>query len=210
MLPIKPIKDWRYIFLDTSTIIDFMKDPTRFAKNPDVQARIKLAHKIIGALEQLERNRTDKKQAFVVYVSAISLFEIRQLEKNTTVFKTIIRLFSNFDVTIVDFGKKAAEALAVGLDEVLPEAQKQHFLKSLAIQREQEIPAQNAKEWISDDLKILACAKTLPKDKLDVILTGDMKTFEPIAKALELPCLATYERFLPKDLFGELDMDSNL
>ena len=210
MLPNKPIKDWRYIFIDTSTILDFIKIPARFSKNPAEQTRIELAHKIIRALEEVEKSRTDKKQRIVLYVSAISLFEIRQLEKDKTVYDTIVQLFSNFDVTIISFNKKSAEALTIGLDEVLPDAQKKHYLKSLAVQREKDIPAQNAKEWISDDLKILACAKSLPKDKLDVILTGDIRTFQPIADALELPCLPTYQKYLPTDLFGELDTGYNL
>ncbi|MEJ7679689.1 MAG: hypothetical protein WKG06_17880 [Segetibacter sp.] len=45
----------------------------------------------------------------------------------------------------------------------------------------------SARKWIDDDVKIAGSAKMVRK--LDALLTGDYKTFLPVAKANGLTCL---------------------
>lgn len=58
----------------------------------------------------------------------------------------------------------------------------------------------NARKWIDDDVKIAGTAKMVRK--LDALLTGDYKTFLPVAKQLGLPVY--YTKDIPVDMFGEL------
>lgn len=200
MQPSKPVKDWKHIFLDTSFIIDFLSDPHKERKNADVQQRIELAHRVMEILSSYEPGEAREKRQF--YISAVTVSELRKLATSSTA-KELVLLFSAGDVTFVDFTKDIALRLNQNLEHYLPEGQKHQFISFL----EKELKANNvanARQWVSDDLKIAASAKSLRY--LDAVLTSDKKTFKLIADTLELPCISMFKEEFASDLFGDISV----
>ena len=67
----------------------------------------------------------------------------------------------------------------------------------------------STRQWLLDDLKIVACAKIRYNlGQLDVILTSDVKTFVPFAQKFQLPCLTSVN--IPIDIFGNIDINTNI
>jgi hypothetical protein len=196
MKPSKPIKDWKYVFLDTSVIVDYLQNPERHGKNPKVQFRIELTQKLIRTIAGDKNNRC------LIYVSAISVAELLKLVRPENAIQEVALLFNTSDVVFVDFTKSIANFLQRSLEQYLPDGQKHVFIKQLEKELNEK-NIMNARQWISDDLKIAATASTIKK--LDVVLTSDRKTFFPITEKLEIPCIVTDD--LPLDLFGELDTE---
>ncbi len=198
MKPNKPIKEWKYIFLDTSVIIDFLQNPEKHTKNPKVQKRIELTQKLINNL-----GVSNNGNRCLFYVSAVSLSELIKSSRPENIAQEVALIFNTSDVVFIDFTKSIANFLQKSLENFLPDGQKHTFIKQL----EKSLKEQNfnnARQWVSDDLKIAATASTIKK--LDVLLTADRNTFFPIAEKLEIPCLVTDD--IPIDLFGELDIES--
>ncbi len=200
MKPSKPIKDWKHIFLDTSFIIDFISDPFKEGRNPDIQKRIELAHQVMDILSAYDFGSEKEKRQY--YISAVTVSELRKLAAPSAV-KYLVLLFSVGDVTFVDFTKDIALRLNQKLEQFLPSGQKHQFIAYL----EKELRANNvanARQWVSDDLKISASAESLRQ--LDVILTSDKNTFQKIADTLELPCISMYKEEFAPDLFGDITL----
>lgn len=198
MKPNKPIKEWKYVFLDTSVIIDFLQNSEKHAKNPKVQKRIELTQKLINNL-----GISNNGNRCLFYVSAVSLSELIKSSRPENIAQEVALIFNTSDVVFMDFTKSIANFLQRSLENFLPDGQKHTFIKQLEkVLNEQNVS--NARQWVSDDLKIAATASTVKK--LDALLTADRNTFFPIAEKLEIPCLVTDD--IPIDLFGELDTES--
>ena len=194
----KNIRDWKYILLDTSFIIDYLSDPERFTNNPKKKDNIELAKKIMDLLSSELR---ETKPLF--YVTSITLGELQKLESASGA-RMILNIFNACDVSFLSYGKKEAEILG---NTVLGwRKQKQPKVALKQIEEEcKKNGISNFRLWISDDMKILSCAKVCFNHKrLDVILTSDEKTFLPIAEYMELPCMVVKKENFPTDLFGEL------
>lgn len=198
MKPSKPIKEWKYVFLDTSVIIDFLQNPEKHARNPQVQKRIVLTQKLINNL-----GSSDKGNKCLFYVSAVSLSELIKSSRPDNIAQEIALIFNTSDVVFVDFTKNIANLLQRSLESYLPDGQKHILIKQLEKKLNVE-NVHNARQWVSDDLKIAATAHSVKK--LDVLLTGDKRTFYPIAEKLGIPCLVTDD--IPLDMFGELNIES--
>lgn len=200
MKPTKPVKDWKHIFLDTSFIIDYLADPSKVRKNADFQQRIDLAHQLMEILSSYGPDGDKGKRNF--YISAVTIAELRKLAPANTA-KDLVLLFNSGDVTFIDFTKDIALKLNQNLEHYLPDGQKHQFIAYL----EKELKAKqvaNARQWVSDDLKIAACAKSLRH--LDAVLTSDKNTFRLIADALELPCVSMFKEEFANDLFGDISV----
>ena len=198
MNTMKKISEWRYILLDTSFIVDYLSDPTRFASNPVKKENIELAKSI---MELLSSEKRKIKPQF--YITSITIGELKRLETES-VAKKIIETLSAGDVTFLPYGKTEAEVL----NKVVFAWKKEKQPKVTHKQLEDDCRnsgCANFRNWISDDMKILSCVKQLCQQKrLDVILTSDERTFLPIAELMELPCLVLKKENFPTDLFGEL------
>lgn len=197
MKPSKPIKEWKYVFLDTSVIIDFLQNPEKHAKNPDVQNRIILTKKLINNL-----GVSSNGSKCLFYISAISLSELIKSSRPENIAQEVALIFNTSDVVFMDFTKNIANFLQRSLENYLPDGQKHIFIRQL----EKELKVKNmhnSRQWVSDDLKIVATASTVKK--LDALLTADKNTMYPIAIKLEVPCLITDD--IPLNMFGDLDTD---
>jgi hypothetical protein len=200
MKPAKPIKDWKHIFLDTSFIIDFISSPSKERKNQEVQKRIELAHQVMDILSNYDLENSKERRQY--YISSVTVAELRKLAASNTV-KDLVVLFNAGDVIFVDFTKDIALKLNQGLEHSLPDGQKHQFISYL----EKELKANNvanARQWVSDDLKISASAKSIKQ--LDVVLTSDKNTFQKIADTLDVPCISMYKEQFVSDLFGEISV----
>lgn len=198
MNTIKKISEWRYILLDTSFIVDYLSDPTRFVSNPVKKENIELAKSIMELLSSKQRKIKPQ-----FYVTSITIGELKRLETES-ISKKIIQTLSAGDVTFLPYGKTEAEVL----NKVVYAWKKEKQPKVTQKQLENECKnngCTNFRNWISDDMKILSCVKPCYQRKqLDVILTSDERTFLPIAELMELPCLVLKKENFPTDLFGEL------
>jgi hypothetical protein len=194
----KKISEWKHVFLDTSFIIDYLSDAEKFDANPKKKENIEVSKKIMECLS-LE-NRAEKPQ---FYITSITIGELRRLE-TASMFRKIIEILSAGDVTFVPYRKEEAIEVNSIIDLYKKAKSPQLSLKDLE-RAKKESGCINYREWISDDMKILSCAKTLyDRKQLDVILTSDEKTFLPIAKFLELPCSVLNNKYFPRSLFGEI------
>lgn len=136
-------------------------------------------------------------------MSAVSIGELHRMDsQKQNVIELIITLFSASDVTIIGYTKDVALLLNKSFRDFLPEEKGKEFLSHL----KKELNAvnfKNSRQWIDDDMKICACAKSL--SKLDVVLTTDRNTFKPFADKMELPCVTVYPESFPKDIFGSIE-----
>ena len=200
MTQIKAIKDWKYIFLDTSVIIDYLSDAAKFSKNPPQKERIE---KIQQLFDKILAEKEDK---VIIYISAITLAELTKTNLPDNITNEMIELFYFSDVMFVEFNAQTASLLQKDLEKYLGTGQKHQFLKELETVRRNE-GTMSARQWVADDLKIVATAKTRSDlDKLDVILTSDTKTFIPFAQKFQLPCLTTMD--FPVDLYENIDVNT--
>lgn len=186
--------------LDTSFIIDFLSDPERFHKNPEVKRRIEIAHRVMEILSAYDKEGNKSRRNF--FISAVTLGELRKLSVENLA-KDLVFLFGAGDVTFVDYTKDIALLLQRSLEDSLPSGQKHQFISFL----EKELKARNyanARQWVSDDLKIVASAKSVKR--LDVVLTSDKNTFKLIADTLDVPCVSMFMEDFEQDLFGDISV----
>ena len=195
---IKQISDWKNILLDTSVIIDYLMTPNRILNNNKAKKRIEKTHLLFDYF-----NSTVNESKRTLYISAITLSELRKLSNERTVLETLINLFSCSDIVFVDFTKEMSMQIHTHLDLLDKDPNLNSFIKNLSTELNKEGIYQ-ASGWVSDDLKIVATAKFF-KGKIDVVITGDGKTFVPIAERFEVPVVNTFE--LPLDIFSQLEVN---
>jgi len=194
---IKPIKEWKYIFLDTNIIIDLITNPSVHNKNIPVKNRIENTHKLFSYL----RNSTNQKSTdYIFYISAITISELTINIEDENLFQYISNLLNSNNVTFVDYTKNIAHNINRKIKDYLPSKDRKSFINELS-KKVDESPF-NKRNWIIDDLKIASSAKFLKK--LDVVISNDIKTFKPICEVLELPFITPVN--LPQDLFGDIDL----
>lgn len=198
-MTIPAIKTWKYVFLDTTVIVDLLVNPDRFNKNPEVKERILRTQMLFEALQKINRERGE----IWFLISAVTLGELTKTEDETSVKNDIIRLLNTEQVVIIDYGASIAEFVSKGLGKYIENRHVNSLLKEFELVRKEGGNVINARNWVSDDLKIAATAKTYKK--IDVLLTGDKKTFFPIAQKLNIPVLLTND--IPKDIFEGVDTD---
>jgi hypothetical protein len=181
MNQIKPIKNWSRVMIDTSVIVDYTKNPARFDKNPGEKDRIEKVQQLINYLT----NTPHLQEPPMLLVSAISIAELSKLPESRSNIERVTNLFSGTDVVFVDFTASIAASIPLLLDGVLPDGQKFQWLKQL----EQDLRSEGiswARQWVSDDLKIIASAHA-QRRKLDALISSDTKVFAQLATKLDLP-----------------------
>ncbi len=193
-MQIQAIENWEYIFLDTSVIFDYLKNPNN--KTDDEKSRIEKTKKLFDEA-LLSSNKVKS-----IYVSAITLAEFTKSKVPKNVQREIIEIFFSYQITFIDFTAVIARDLQKNLATYLPEGQF-HQLNAQLKELKKDEGIMSVRQWLADDLKILASAKS--RKKLDVILTSDLRTFLPYAKRMELPCLPIQN--IELDLFKNIVTD---
>lgn len=193
---IKPIQDWKSILLDTSVIIDYILDPDRINNNDQWKKNIINTHKLFKYFE--DTFTTDSRRQ--LYISAITVSELRKLPDGLNVFDFLSQLFNCSEIIFIDYTAEMAVEIHnyISLpNDVNINAHLSKLRKNLA-----QSGVYHASGWVSDDLKIASSAKFL-KPKIDVVLTNDAKTFLPIAALFNIPIICVSD--LPTDLLGDID-----
>ena len=186
------------VFLDTSFIIDLMKDPGRFPSDPIMRTRIELVKEYFNALTKV--GDTDLDPEF--YVSAISLAEMMKINHPTPV-AFVSEALKGRDMHIVDFTRKTAEVLHTKLSASLPQGKKFEFIKNLKDRLSLDnIPSPH--NVVVDDMKICASACTIKG--LNKVLTSDINTFLPVAEAFGLPVVSMEPAKIIRNLLHEIDI----
>jgi hypothetical protein len=195
---IKQISDWKHILLDTSVIIDYLMIPERISNNENAKTRVEKTHLLFdyfrSTIHDLKRT---------LYISAITLSELRKLSNDASILETLMNLFNCSDIVFVDYTKEMAMQIHAHVDLIGKDPNLNSFVKNLGTELNKDGVYQ-ASGWVADDLKIVATAKFF-KGKIDVVITGDRKTFIPLAERFEIPVVNTFK--LPLTMFKELDVN---
>lgn len=196
---INSISNWRYIFLDTSVIIDLLQNPERFKKNENHRNRIIDTQKLFQYFKQSKKIEEKK---YVFYVSSITIAELT-VDLGEDLFTILLKVFNAGDLTFVDFTKEIAFSISENVREFVPGYSYHQLIRHIEKNIENDNAIINTRNWIEDDVKIASSAKLL--SSLDVVLTADEKTFSPICENLKIPFVKTSQ--LPKDMFNEIDFN---
>lgn len=199
---VKQISDWKNILLDTSVIIDYIMNPEKIKNNDKVKTKIVNTHKLF---EYFNSTVNDTKRTF--FISAITLSELRKkVMHDRSILESLLLIFNSSDLVFVDFTKEMAMQIHTHQEQLEQDPHLNKFLKELETDLNKDGIYQ-ASGWVSDDLKIVATAKFF-KGKIDAVLTGDEKTFVPIAERFGIPVVNTFK--LPLDMFDQLDVNITL
>ncbi len=199
---VKQISDWKNILLDTSVIIDYIMNPEKITNNDKVKNKIINTHKLF---EYFNSTVSETKRTF--FISAITLSELRKkLMPHISILESLLSIFNSSDLVFVDFTKEMAMQIHTHQEFLEQDPHLNKFLKELETELNKDGIYQ-ASGWVSDDLKIVATAKFF-KGKIDAVLTGDEKTFVPIAERFDIPVVNTFK--LPLDMFNQLNVNTNL
>lgn len=195
----KQISDWKNILIDTSVVIDYLMTPERISNNENAKKRVEKTHLLFDYFQSTvgDVRRT-------LYISAITLSELCKLSNDKPILDTIVSLFNCSDIVFVDFTKEMAMQIHTHLDLLDKDPNLNSFIKNLSNELNKEGVYQ-ASGWVSDDLKIVATGKFF-KGKIDVVITGDGKTFVPLAERFEIPVVNTFK--LPLTMFNQLEVNT--
>jgi len=202
MAKVETISNWKYIFLDTSVIIDLLQNPEKLKKNKKHFERVRDTKKLFDYFD-LSKEKSDKK--FIFYISSVTISELT-VDLGTDLFELLLNLFKSGDLTFVDFTKEIAFSISKNVRDFVPDYSYNQLVNHLQKNINKENSIVNTRNWIEDDLKIACSANML--NRLDVVLTADEKTFSPICEKLKIPHIQTSN--LPKNLFDEISDISNL
>jgi hypothetical protein len=144
-MTIKPIKQWRRVLLDTTVIMDFVKDPEKFAKNPPEQQRIINTKNLLAYLSPAAPPSENEPPKVTLLISAVSISELLSMPGSGSNIQKIVSLFSG--------------------------------------------------------------SNALAERKLDAVVSADKGVFKTIAGKMGLPYVNT--ELLPRDMFGEIDVDNS-
>lgn len=195
----KQISDWKHILLDTSVVIDYLMTPERISNNENAKKRVEKTHLLF---DYFHSTVNDIKRT--LYISAITLSELRKLSNDKTILETLVSLFNCSDIVFVDFTKEMAMQIHTHLDLLDKDPNLNSLVKNLSNELNKEGVYQ-ASGWVADDLKIVATGKFF-KGKIDVVITGDGKTFVPLAQRFEIPVVNTFK--LPVTIFNQLEVNT--
>lgn len=196
------ISKWKYIFLDTSVIIDLLQNPEKLKNNGKHYDRVIDTKKLFDYFD-LSKEVSDRK--FIFYISSVTISELT-VDLGKDLFTLLLELFKSGDLTFVDFTKEIAFSISKNVRNFVPDYSYNQLVSHLQKKITKDNSIANTRNWIEDDLKIACTANSL--NKLDVVLTADEKTFIPICQKLKVPHISTSN--LPKDLFDEINDVSTL
>lgn len=197
----KKISEWKNVLVDTSFIIDSLKNIDKYKGNEPERERIIVAKDIMNFFDKDQENR---KIPVNFMVTSITIGELKIFAAiNST--KKILDLFNCGSAGILPYGINEAEIVRkIYYDYNSGNPNK---LKNLEDDCKKN-GFYNARNWINDDMKIIACAKRqYDLNRLDVILTADKNTFLPIAQKIGVPCVINNKEYFKYNFF---DFDGEL
>lgn len=196
---IPAISDWKRIFIDTSFIIDAVRDIEKINQSNPKYESIRRTHALIDYFGLSE----SKGQEVIWITSSIVLSELIKFENKDAVSE-LQNLFNTSNIEIVNFTRKEASFLVDDMTNYIEQKHIGRYVKELR-EALAEMNVFNPKNYISNDALIIACSKSKP---CDVVITSDEKSFMPIAKQVNLPVLLSKD--LPLDTFGNISYNTTI
>lgn len=194
---IPAISEWKRIFIDTSFIIDSVRNLQQLSDSDPKFECVYKTHALINHFSLVE----DNEKPLTWITSSIVLSELSKFENKDAVDE-LQRLFNTSNIEVINFTRKEASFVVNDMGNYIEQRHISQYLKELN-KSLAEKNVFNPKNYISNDALIIACAKS----KLcDVVLTSDENSFLPIAKQVQLPILLSKD--LPLDTFKEIDYSS--
>lgn len=183
-----PLAQCKKVFLDTTFIIDLL----------NVNSNDKRTHVVRKIAKFLSAPSLNVR----FYISTISISEICEINPlihgDDVLIDNIMDMLNGADIETVPFSEDIALHHRKIYRGFYPTAIQNNFITN-------NIPNSGnyaiAREWISKDMLI---ASTAHFKNVDVVFTGDDKTFLPIAKMVGLHCVITKEENFLYNIGGDL------
>jgi predicted nucleic acid-binding protein len=188
------------LFLDTSFILDIFSDSQNPKLSPDIKDRIESCKAILEKVNFINKspsfpkkeNEEKKKNKIPLFISTITIAELTHINEQSAL-EAQAKLMQAADVTYVNFNYATASLIA---SKTMLNT---NFLKQIRSDLQNHGVA-NARNWIKDDIKILACANFV-KNQISAVLTCD-EGFYKISKIFELENLCVLPQKLPRNLLS--------
>jgi|SRR5690554_1606562 len=188
------VGEWKRIFIDTSFIIDSVRDIEFIAEEDPKYRSVRKTHALVEHFRLLEQ----KEQNVFWVTSSIVLSELTKFENKDAVDE-LQQIFNSSNLEIVNFTRKEASFLVNDMTNYIEQKHIARYVKEMQ-KALAGMDVFNPKNYISNDALIIACAKS---KACDVVLTSDERSFMVIASQVKLPVLLS--RDLPVDTFGNID-----
>jgi len=194
MSTIPAVSEWKRIFIDTSFIIDSVRNLDNIIETDSKYEYVKRTHALIDYFNL--PSQSDSSPIWIT--SSIVLSELSKFE-NSDAVSELQTIFNTPNIEIINFTKKEASFI---VNDMVNYVEQKHISQYITQLRKDlaEMNIFNPKNYISNDALIIACAKT---KRCDVVLTSDENSFMHIAKQVNLPVLLTKD--LPIDTFQQID-----
>lgn len=194
---IPAVGEWKRIFIDTSFIIDSVRDIQFIDKEDSKYDSVLKTHALIDHFKLSD----PKGQDTTWVTSSIVLSELSKFENRDAV-NELQMLFNTPNVEIINFTRKEASFLVNDMTNYIEQKHIARYVRELQ-KTLAEMDVFNPKNYVSNDALIIACAKS---KACDVVLTSDEKSFLTIARQVKLPALLSKD--LPIDTFENIDYTS--
>ncbi len=195
MNTIAPISEWRRVFIDTSFIIDLIRNLSVIPVEDPKFIAIQKSQKLLEYFQLV----SEQKENQVRWVtSSVVLSELTKFENKDAVDELQGILMSP-EVEIINFTRKEASFILNEMGNYIEDKHISQYINDL----KKELAKSgvfNPRNYIAKDALIIACAKS---KKCDVVLTSDKNSFLPIAKKVGLPILLSEN--IPLDMHGDVD-----
>ncbi len=171
-MPIKFIKDWEHILLDTTVLCDLF-----LSELPETtDTRSLFAKKLIT---YLSKTKTASGKDRVFYISAITVSELLTQEHDSEKIRRILRVINSKNVEFIEFDLTVALEFNHRLQPYLQRNSLHEMAAKIGFRLNDYMMA---REWVARDYMILMSG--LVKN-VDVVLSSDKKSFYHISRNVE-------------------------
>ena len=195
MSKIHRISEWRRVFVDTSFIIDSVRDLAMLSDSDPKFQSVRKSHELLA---HFQKSADLKGQSIRWVTSSIVLSELLKFENKDAV-NELQKTFKTPEVEIINFTEREASFILNDMADFIEQKHIGQYIKELQ-KALAEKHVFNPKNYIAKDALIIACAKSKP---CDVVLTYDRNSFMPIAKQVKLPILLSED--IPMDMYNSID-----
>jgi len=178
--PVKKIKDWQRILIDTTVLFSLLRSEKSEAKDSHDLFVRKL-------IEYLGNTKTSDLKERTFLISSVTVAEIVTNEEDSKKISRLMKVLDSRNVEFVDFDLEVSIEFNSQLKNKLSHKSLHERAKEIGFSTNDYAMA---REWVTKDYMIAMCGIV---NASDVILTADKNTFYPILK--DVPnsnCVLTY------------------
>jgi len=190
MSNIPAISEWRRVFIDTSFIIDLLRDISKMPEADPKYQSVFRGQKLLDHF-QLVAEKGDKPVRWVT--CSIVLSELIKFE-NKEAIDQIQKILNSPEVEIINFTSKEASFIVNEMGNYVEDKHITRYISELHAELAKS-GVFNPRNFVAKDALIIACAKS---KRCDAVLTSDKNSFVPLAKKVGLPILLT--EHIPLDM----------